>query len=747
MKARILIVALLGTTALALWMVAGCGGSGPRDAAEPLPVRAAAEPAADDAETRYIIGFRQAPTEASVASVEARGGRVRHRFKSSPAMSAVMSAEAAAALRRDAGVEYVRPAIRYSIGQQSVPWGITRVGAPVVHAAGNKGAGIKVAIIDTGIDYTHPDLAANYKGGYDFVNNDADPMDDHSHGTHCAGTVAAVDNSIGVIGVAPQASLYGVKVLNRYGQGWEDEIVAGIEWAADNGMHVASMSFGSLSYSGPIEGACNYAYGKGVLLVASAGNWGAGPDTVGYPARHASVIAVVATDSSDNRASFSSSGPAAELAAPGVAVLSTTPGGGYASWNGTSMACPHVAGAAALVMASGVTGASAGIMSPGTVRTRLQETAEDLGPAGRDNWFGFGLVRADLAAAGGAPITGTISGVVTSTSGGQPIAGATVQTDTGQSTQTGANGAYALSSVPTGSRQVTASADGYLPQTATVQVTDGQVTTRDFALTPAPVQPGAITGQVYQLAGGRGAARVIPGATVQTDTGQATQTDAQGSYTLNGVPPGARQVTASANGYQPETATVQVTSGQTARRDFFLRTGTSQPTTGTITGTVRNAQTSLPVAGATVQTDTGQSAQTGANGAYTLSNVPEGSRQVTATAGGYQSQTVTVPVVAGQTATRDFSLQPAPVSTGTITGTVRDAQSLSPIVGATVQTDTGQSTQTGSNGTYTLANVPQGSRRVTASATRYTAQAATVQVVAGQVAVQDFSLSRAAGRR
>lgn len=747
MRARILIVALLGTATVGLWMVAGCGGSGSREGGEPEPVRAAAEPAADDGETRYIIGFRQGPTAASVASVQAKGGRVRHRFKSSPAMSAVMSAEAAEALRRDAGVEYVRPAIRYSIGQQSVPWGITRVGAPTVHTAGNKGAGVKVAIIDTGIDYTHPDLAANYKGGYDFVNNDADPMDDHSHGTHCAGTVAAVDNSIGVIGVAPQASLYGVKVLNRYGQGWEDEIVAGIEWAGDNGMHVASMSFGSLFYSGPIEGACSYAYGKGVLLAASAGNWGAGADTVGYPARHASVIAVAATDSSDTRASFSSTGPAVELAAPGVAVLSTTPGGGYASWNGTSMACPHVAGTAALVMASGITGASAGIMSPGTVRTRLQETAEDLGAAGRDPLFGFGLVRADLAAAGGASTTGTVSGVVTSTSGGQPISGATVQTDTGQSTQTGANGAYTLSNVPTGSRQVTASAGGYTPQTATVQVADGQVTTRDFALTPAPVQPGAIAGQVYQLAGGRGAARVIPGATVQTDTGQAAQTDAQGAYTLNGVPPGSRQVTASADGYQSETATVQVTSGQTARQDFFLRTATSQPTTGTITGTVRNAQTSLPIAGATVQTDAGQSAQTGANGAYTLSSVPEGNRQVTASAGGYQSQTATVPVVAGQTATRDFGLQPAPVSTGTVTGTVRDAQSLSPIFGATVQTDTGQSTQTGSDGTYTLANVPQGSRQVTASATRYGSQAATVQVVAGQTTVQDFSLSRTAGRR
>jgi subtilisin family serine protease len=256
----------------------------------------------------------------------------------------------------------------------------------------NKGSGVNVAIIDTGIDYTHSDLDANFGTllGYDFVNDDSEPMDDNGHGTHCAGIVAAEDNGEGVVGVAPGAHLYAVKVLDSGGSGYGSDVIAGIQWSVTNNMDVISMSLGSDFGSISLKTACDNAYySSGVLLVAAAGNDGNPPgkgDNVDYPAGYDSVIAVAATDRSDNRASFSSTGSAVELAAPGVSIYSTWRNGGYATKSGTSMACPHVAGTAALVI--------------GDVRQRLRDTADDLGPTGFDTKYGYGLVDADGAALG-----------------------------------------------------------------------------------------------------------------------------------------------------------------------------------------------------------------------------------------------------------------------------------------------------------------------------------------------------------
>jgi subtilisin family serine protease len=274
-------------------------------------------------------------------------------------------------------------------------WGVERIGAGTVHDSGNKGAGVRVAILDTGVDYTHSDLTANYKGGIGYKDGSViDPLDDHGHGTHCAGIVAARDNEAGVIGVAPEADLYAVKVLNQYEDGYYgyfSDVIAGIEWSVTN-MQVISMSFGG-GYSESVKAACDAAYNAGIVVVASAGNSGNPPgkgDNVGYPAGYSSVIAVAATDKNDNRASFSSTGPAVELAAPGVSVYSTNLGGGYATMSGTSMAGPHVAGTAALVI----------FASGGDVRQCLKDTADDLGPTGFDTKYGYGLVDADEAALG-----------------------------------------------------------------------------------------------------------------------------------------------------------------------------------------------------------------------------------------------------------------------------------------------------------------------------------------------------------
>ena len=309
----------------------------------------------------------------------------------------------------------------HAVGEVT-PWGVDRIDADLVWS-NNKGNGVKIAIIDTGIDKDHPDLQANIKGGVNFVSKPswrpADPEkwdDDNGHGTHCAGIVAAVDNDIGVIGVAPEAYLYGVKVLDRTGSGYESDVIAGIQWSSDNGMQVISMSLCSSSDSPPLEGACNAAAGAGIVVVAAAGNSGSGDDTVNYPGKYGSVIAVSATDDTDAIASFSSRGAEVELAAPGVSIYSTYKGGGYATMDGTSMACPHVAGTAALVIASGITGSDA-------VRARLGDTAKDLGVTEKDELYGYGLVDAFKAAGGEDTMSPTISDLT-------PAGGAFVNTGT-----------------------------------------------------------------------------------------------------------------------------------------------------------------------------------------------------------------------------------------------------------------------------------------------------------------------------
>ena len=273
-------------------------------------------------------------------------------------------------------------------------WGVNRIDADLAWPTGNTGKGVKVAILDTGIDPTHPDLGV--AGGVNFAGstkegstNPADWNDGHGHGTHVAGIVAARNNTMGVVGVAPEATLWAVKVLSDAGSGYTSDIIQGLDWCAAHGIKVASMSLGG-GGTASLQAACDRAFSQGVVLVAAAGN-SAGP--VMYPAAYSSVIAVSASDSRDLRASFSNYGPQIALAAPGVSIYSTYKGGAYATMSGTSMACPHVTGAAALAWASGLTSAQA-------VRDRLTTTAEDLGTKGFDTSFGYGLVDAQRAAGG-----------------------------------------------------------------------------------------------------------------------------------------------------------------------------------------------------------------------------------------------------------------------------------------------------------------------------------------------------------
>lgn len=396
---------------------------------------------------KVFVGFRERPGNPEEALVVTAGGRVKYRYTLVPAIAATVPESAIEGLLRSPKVSYVElDDLVYAIDAElDNSWGVKRIGAGSVHDGGNKGQGVKVAIIDSGIDYTHPDLSANYAGGYDFVNKDNDPFDDNGHGTHVAGTVAAVDNNAGVVGAASEAWLYALKVLSAGGSGNYSDIVAALQWAVDNGIEITNNSYGSSTNPGTtVEQAFDNAYNAGLLHVAAAGNSGNSTgtgDNVIYPARYASVIAVAATDKTDKRASFSSTGTTVELAAPGVSINSTVPGGGYASWNGTSMASPHVAGTAALVVAGGVTDSNNNGRINDEVRQILTTTADDLGSAGRDPWYGFGLVNA-LAATGTvppAPATMMVKSITYAESGrdllitvsvvdasGNPIAGASV---------------------------------------------------------------------------------------------------------------------------------------------------------------------------------------------------------------------------------------------------------------------------------------------------------------------------------
>ena len=231
---------------------------------------------------------------------------------------------------------------------QETPWGITRVKAPAAWAT-SRGKGVKLVVIDTGIDMTHPELSGIIKGGWNAISTAATFNDDNGHGTHCAGTIAAKDDDKGVVGVAPEIDLYGVKVLDENGSGTFDDVIAGMLWAVENKMEIASMSLGANSGNQALEDAVEAMRKGGVILIAAAGNSGG---SVGYPAAYPGAIAISASDSRDKLASFSSRGPSVAVIAPGVAVKSTYMGGGYSSLSGTSMATPHVAGLTALYVAT-----------------------------------------------------------------------------------------------------------------------------------------------------------------------------------------------------------------------------------------------------------------------------------------------------------------------------------------------------------------------------------------------------------
>jgi serine protease len=362
-------------------------------------------------ETRAMVAYDAAP--AALRAVGAAGGRVVGGIERIGVLQVAFPSTAA----RDAALPAVRraPGVRYAEAERvfradrnpndaywPYQWGLLKVGAT---KAWNKETGartpVTVAVLDTGVDLKHPDLAGRVVAGKDVVSNDSDPSDDHGHGTHVAGIVAArTNNRVGVAGMSWGAKVLAVKVLGADGTGSDCDIALGLVGAADAGAKVVNMSLGSTGTQCGLvtQRALDYVRDAGALPVVSAGNSGSAKDgnPVTTPANCDGVLVVGATDPGDKIAKFSTHHPYVDVSAPGVGILSTgyeamTGRHVYIQQSGTSMAAPYVAGLAALLLSRNPS------WTADQVADRIVKTSDDRGKRGKDDYFGAGRINAARA--------------------------------------------------------------------------------------------------------------------------------------------------------------------------------------------------------------------------------------------------------------------------------------------------------------------------------------------------------------
>lgn len=292
----------------------------------------------------------------------------------------------------------VRPAGGSAAVGQEIPWGITRIGADRAWVR-STGKGVRLAVIDSGIDIDHPDLAGNIKGGFNAIKHRDGFNDGFGHGTHVSGIIAALNNAYGVVGTGYNISLYGVKVLDDSGAGYLSDLIEGLHWAVKKHMQVVNISLETDEDIPPFHKAIARANAAGIVIVAAAGNEGG---ATAYPAAYPEVISVSAVDKDGNIAPWSNFGKI-EMAAPGVDILSTIPEGmipetSYYPSSGTSMASPHVAGTVALLLATKpphkYDSNHNNVWDPDEVKRKLKDSAESLDGLTTAQQ-GWGLVRAD----------------------------------------------------------------------------------------------------------------------------------------------------------------------------------------------------------------------------------------------------------------------------------------------------------------------------------------------------------------
>ncbi len=274
----------------------------------------------------------------------------------------------------------------------SIVYGPQQINAPVAWDTTLGDPNLILAVIDTGMDLTHPEFAGRIVPGYDFVNKDGDPTDDNGHGTHVAAIAAgAINNALGMAGMAGQVKIMPIKVLNATNVGWMSDVAAGITFAVDNGARVINLSLAATTESLAVRDAITYAVSKGVVVIAAAGNDNS--SVARYPAFYDTVIAVGATTYTNDRWTLSNYGPNLDVMAPGALVWSAARGGGFQFMSGTSMAAPHTAGLAALLLSVNPN------LTPAEIKSAMQKTATDMGAAGVDSLYGYGQINAGAALA------------------------------------------------------------------------------------------------------------------------------------------------------------------------------------------------------------------------------------------------------------------------------------------------------------------------------------------------------------
>ena len=364
------------------------------------------------ADQRALVAYDRSPN-AAVRAVTAAGGTIVGRINELGVVEAAFGSRALRdaalpVLAASPGVRYADPEHTYTTTKTprdpylSRQWGLFKVGAPKAWDRETGRTPVVVAVLDTGVDLKHPDLKTRVTAGRNVVDNNDDPQDHHSHGTHVAGIIAAATNNrVGVAGMSWGAKVLAVKVLSDSGEGSDCDLALGMLSAADAGAKVLNMSLGSEGIECGLvtQAALDYARDKGALPVVSAGNGARKGNKVNSPANCAGVLAVGATDRNDRIATFSTHHPYVGVSAPGVAIVSTyvspkTKKSGYAAMSGTSMAAPFVSGLAALLYAKHPT------WTPDQVRNRIVSTADDRGLRGKDQYYGAGRINAARALAG-----------------------------------------------------------------------------------------------------------------------------------------------------------------------------------------------------------------------------------------------------------------------------------------------------------------------------------------------------------
>lgn len=298
----------------------------------------------------------------------------------------------------------------------SSAWHLTKIQAPTAWDTAT-GGGVTIAILDSGVDSSHPDFAGKLVSGWNFYDNNSNTADVYGHGTQVAGVAAAAsNNSVGVTSVAGGANIMPIRVTDTSGMGYLSMMASGITWAADNGARVANLSFEAAGGYATVQNAAQYMKNKGGLVVTAAGNSGA-QQTFSYSDV---VVVVSATDSNDAKTSWSNFGDFVNIAAPGTGIWTTTNGGGYAAASGTSVASPVAAGVVALIMDANPS------LGAAEVENVLFSTAQDLGTAGKDTYYGYGRVNAAAAAQSASSYRVTDTAVPT-VAFASPSSGATVK--------------------------------------------------------------------------------------------------------------------------------------------------------------------------------------------------------------------------------------------------------------------------------------------------------------------------------